>query len=92
MPMSETYYQSPRAISTYSRSIYGELVRISDNIDFNKSVFMNRQKRNRSIGSAQALIVELALTDEYFLNKIRSFMINNGKQWFPTINYTDRYY
>lgn len=87
----ETYNTSPRVTSTYSRTIYEELVKIADNVDFRHPRFLNRAKRNRSVGSAQALVVELALTDDHFKEKLRRFMIDGGRHWQPVTHYTDKY-
>lgn len=91
MSLSESYEYQPRVTSTYRRTIYEELEKISQHIDFRHPIFRGRHKRNRSLGSVQALIVELALTDEQFLEKLRRFMINGGRDWKPTIHYFDRY-
>lgn len=88
---SETYSNYCRVSSTHKRSIYDELVKISDHMDFNHPMFMNKHKRNRSLGSAQAFIVELALTDEQFLKKLRQYMMDKGKEYAPVISYVDRY-
>lgn len=88
---SETYDKYCRVISTHKRSLFDELVQISDNIDFSHPRFMSKHKRNRSLGSAQAFIIELALTDDYFIDKLRKYMINEGKDYCPTISYIDTY-
>lgn len=92
MSLGESYNRQLRATSMYSRSIYAELEKISDNIDFRHARFMQKSKRNRSIGSTQAFIVELALTDEQFLANLRKFMVNNGRDWTPAIRYFDAYH
>lgn len=91
MDIGESYGEYLRVTSTHSRTIYSELLKISDNIDFRHPRFARRQKRNRSVGSAQAFIVELALTDEKFLARLRDYMIDNGKHWRPHIHYMDKY-
>jgi hypothetical protein len=90
--MGETYDRNLRVTSMYSRTIYAQLEQICDNMDFNHPRFINKAKRNRSIGSAQAFVVELALTDEQFLAKLRKFMMNGGRDFKSTIVYTDRYF
>jgi len=91
MPIGESYEKSPRITAQFSRTIYSELVKIADNIDFNSPVFRNRSKRNRSLGSAVAFIVELALTDENFTKRLKSYMIHRGKYYYPTFHYMDKY-
>lgn len=88
MPKEQLY---PRVNSTYRESIYKELIKISDNIDFSHHRFFNKQKRNRSLGSAQAFIVELALSDEQFLKKLRGFMIDGGVHYIHANIYRDQY-
>lgn len=91
MSIGESYDYAPRVTSTHSRTIFAELEKIADNIDFRHPIFARRMKRNRSLGSAQALIVELALTDEKFQERLRKYMVEGGKYWYPSINYMDRY-
>lgn len=81
----------PRVNSTYRDSIHRELIKISDNIDFSDHRFFNRQKRNRSLGSAQAFIVELALSDERFMDKLRGYMIDGGKGYIQANIYSNNY-
>lgn len=91
MSLGESYKRNPRVTAMFSRSIYDQLCHIADNIDFNQPIFAGRMKRNRSLGSVVAFIVELALTDEQFIRKLRRFMINGGKHYIHHINYYDRY-
>ncbi|MEC0276878.1 hypothetical protein [Peribacillus frigoritolerans] len=88
MPKEQLY---PRVNSTYKASIYNELIKISDNIDFSHHQFYNRQKRNRSLGSAQAFIVELALMDEQFMKKLRGYMIEGGRNYVQANVYINQY-
>jgi hypothetical protein len=81
----------PRVSSTYNHSIYQELINISNNIDFSHHRFFNRHKRNRSLGSVQAFIVELALSDDQFMKKLRAYMIDGGKHYIQTSIYLNRY-
>ncbi len=92
MALGESYDRNLRATSMYTRTIYAELEKISDNIDFRHPRFMCKAKRNRSLGSAQAFIVELALTDEAFVQKLKKYMVGGGREYIPTFNYTDRYW
>lgn len=89
--MGESLELSPRVTSQYSRSMYDEIIKLSDHIDFRHHRFNYKSKRSRSLGSVQAFIVELALTDKQFLIKLRKYMLNNGRGWSPTIHYRDRY-
>lgn len=91
MSIGESYDYSPRVTSTHSRTIFAELEKIADNIDFRHPIFARRMKRNRSLGSAQALIVELALTDEKFQQRLKKYMVEGGKHWYPSIHYLDKY-
>lgn len=81
--LSEAFNESPRVSSTHSRNIYDELLRISRHINFNHTLFINRRKRNNSISSVQAFIVELALTNESFCNYLKEFMVLGGEEWTP---------
>ena len=92
MPLGETYDRNLRVTSLYSRSIFAELENISNHIDFRHPRFMFRAKRNRSLGSVQAFIVELALTDDAFMARLRQFMIDGGRGYTRYVNYTDRYF
>lgn len=91
MSLGESYYNSPRVTSTYSRTMYEELEKVANNLDFRKPVFRGKKKRNRSLGSVQALIVELALNDDKFQERLREFMVLGGENWYPTIYYKDKY-
>jgi len=91
MDIGETFVELPRVTSTHSRVMYGNLLQIADNLDFRNPVFAGRAKRNRSVGSAQAFIVELALADRAFRERIKRFMIAGGKQFIYTADYLDRY-
>lgn len=95
MSIGESYKTPPRVASTYSRTIFEELEKIANNIDFRHPRFNGKHKRNRSLGSAQALIVELALTDERITKILypilRSFMVERGKHWIPQVYYRDKY-
>jgi hypothetical protein len=90
--LGESYDRQLRATSMYTRTIFAELEKVSDQIDFRHPRFMNKAKRNRSLGSAQAFIVELALTDEVFVKKLRQYMVGGGQGYIPTFTYTDRYW
>ncbi len=92
MSLGETYNRNLRATSMYTRTVFAELEKIADNIDFRHPRFMCKAKRNRSLGSAQAFIVELALTDEKFVEKLRQYMVGGGEDYIATFNYTDRYW
>jgi hypothetical protein len=90
--LGETYDRNMRATSVHSRTIYAELEKISWSIEFNHPRFMNKTKRNRSLGSVQALIVELALVDPAFLKRLKQFMVHGGKEWVPRIAEQDLYF
>lgn len=91
MDLGETHEELPRVTSTHSRTMYSNLIQIADNLDFRNPIFYGKAKRNRSIGSAQAFVVELALADLGFRNKLQMFMIKEGKQFVYTSDYMDRY-
>ena len=95
MTIGESYRYSPRVTSTHRRTIFEELEKIANNVDFRNAVFKNRFKRNRSLGSAQAIIVELALTDEVMAERLqhilRGYMVEKGRHWHPTVDYRDKY-
>ncbi|KZE44154.1 hypothetical protein AV540_02330 [Brevibacillus parabrevis] len=77
--------------STHSRVMYGNLIQVADNLDFRNPIFHGRAKRNRSLGSAQAFVVELALADQTFREKLKRYMIASGKNFVYTSDYMDRY-
>lgn len=91
----DSYDKYLRVISMHSRTIFAQLEQLSLNIDFRLPIFEGRGKRNRSLGSVQALLVELILTDEDIrpiaLKKLRSLMVNAGRQYNPSLDYTDSY-
>lgn len=91
MDIGETFVELPRMTSTHSRVMYGNLIQIADNLDFRNSVFAGRAKRNQSVGSAQAFVVELALADQMFRERLKRYMIAGGKQFVYTADYMDRY-
>ena len=89
--LSERYSGPPRITSSHTRTIYEELSKIADHMDFQHPRFEGRYKRSRSIGSAQAFIVELALTDYSFLQRLKLYMLHRGKYWVPVVSYQDKY-
>ncbi len=89
--IGEAYSTPPRITSTYTRTMFSELCEISNHIDFNQPQFERRFKRNRSLGSVQAFIVELAFTDDEFREKLKKYMLYRGSHWTPTISHMDRY-
>lgn len=91
MDIGETHAELPRVTSTHSRTMYGNLIKVADNLDFRNPIFNGRAKRNRSLGSAQAFIVELALADPAFRVKVKRYMIGEGKMFIYTSDYLDRY-
>ena len=95
MSIGESYNTPPRVSSTYKRTIFEELEKIANNVDFRHPRFRDKYKRTRSLGSAQALIVEIALTDErigVLLDEIlRPMMVEKGKNYTRAVYYTDRY-
>jgi len=91
MDVGETHEELPRVTSTHSRTMYGNLIKAADNLDFRNPIFSTRSKRNRSLGSAQAFIVELALSDRIFREKLKRYMIAGGKQFVYTSDYLDKY-
>ncbi|MDH4620107.1 hypothetical protein [Brevibacillus sp. AY1] len=91
MDIGESFVELPRVTSTHSRVMYGNLIQLADNLDFRNPVFARRAKRNRSVGSAQAFIVELALADWAFRERLKRYMITGGTQFIYTADYMDRY-
>ncbi|MGF9907078.1 hypothetical protein [Brevibacillus porteri] len=91
MDIGETHVELPRVSSTHSRVMYVNLIQIADNLDFRNPIFHGRAKRNRSLGSAQAFVVELALADQVFREKLKRYMIGGGKQFIYLSDYMDRY-
>lgn len=91
MDLGETFTDLPRVTSTHSLVTYGNLLRAADNLDFRQEIFRYRAKRNRSIGSAQAFIVELALADREFRERLKKYMIAGGKGFMYESDYIDRY-
>lgn len=78
---SQEYQDSPRVNSQHIRAVFDELVEISRHIEFKHPIFRGRMKRNLSAGSVQAFINELALSSEGFLNTLRGYMRDGGKDW-----------
>lgn len=91
MDIGETHVELPRVSSTHSRIMYGNLIQIADNLDFRNPIFFGRAKRNRSLGSAQAFVVELALADQLFRERLKRYMIGGGKHFVYLADYMDRY-
>jgi hypothetical protein len=81
--MSESYTKLPRVTSTHDRYYYDMLVELSDLIDFNLPIFNGKSLRNRSLGSVQTILVEMALQNDDILNNLRNYMILKGKDWTP---------
>ena len=88
---SESYNSLPRANSTHTRFVYDTLVELSIQVDFRHPIFADKAMRSRSVGSAQAFIVEVALQNEEVLNTIRKYLINQGKDWYPILHYRQKY-
>lgn len=91
MDLGETHEELPRVTSTHSRTMYSNLIQVADNLDFRNPIFYGKAKRNRSLGSAQAFIVELALAEPQFREKLKKFMIGQGKNFVYTSDYLNRY-
>lgn len=90
--IGESYHDLPRVTSTYNRQVYANLIQVADNIDFNSPIFHGMAKRNRSLGSAQAFIVELALGNENFRNFLKQFMVRGGQGYLHVQSQYDRIY
>lgn len=91
MDLGESFEELPRVTSTHSRTMYSNLIQIADNLDFRNRVFWGKAKRNRSLGSAQAFVVELALSEPAFRERLKKFMIAEGRNFTYTDCYLDRY-
>lgn len=89
--MSESYEDQPRVNSTHSRYIYDILVELADQINFNHPLLRYKSMRSRSLGSVQALLVEMALDNEEIRTKLRKFMVNEGRNWTYISNYLHKY-
>lgn len=89
--MGETHEELPRVTSTHSRTMYGNIIGIADNLDFRNPIFYGKAKRNRSLGSAQAFVVELALADKHFRERLKQYMIRGGANFMYRADYMDRY-
>ncbi len=90
--MSESYNKPPRINSTHERFYYDMIVELSDLIDFNHPIFKGKSLRNRSLGSVQTILVEMALQNEEILQKLRKYMVLKGKDWTPVHFYGMRKY
>jgi len=89
----EAYNTMPRVNSVHLRSTYSKIIQVSNNIDFNTPVFINMAKRNRSLGSAQAFIVELALNNQTFVDRLlKPFMMYGGENLILGKDYRDGTY
>lgn len=91
MDIGETHEELPRVTSTHSRVMYENLIQVADNLDFRNPIFNGRAKRNRSLGSAQAFVVELALADRTFRERLKTYMIGGGARFVYMSDYMDRY-
>lgn len=83
----DKHKKPPRVSSTYNWTTYEDIVEIGRQIDFNHPRFDGKYKRNNSWGSAQAFIVELALSAPQFREYIRQFMIQEGRFYTPISDY-----
>ncbi|MGG1263880.1 hypothetical protein [Brevibacillus laterosporus] len=92
MDIGETYEQMPQVKSIYNRQFYANLVSVANNINFNSPIFYGMSKRNRSLGSAQAFICELALGNPQFREYLKQFMVGGGKNFFYVQSHYDRIY
>ncbi len=90
--MSESYTKLPRTTSTHNRFIYDSLVELADLMDFNHPIFDGKSVRNRSVGSVQTVLVEMALQNEDILQQLRKYMVLQGKDWTPVHYYGMRKY
>lgn len=89
----ETYETAPRVNSSHLRITYSRLIHLADNLNFNTSVFTDMLKRNRSLGSAQAFILELALADKRFVeDNLLPFCIGDGVNVLLHTDYLDSIY
>lgn len=91
MDIGESFVELPRVTSTHSRVTYSNLIQIADNLDFRNPIFHGKAKRNRSLGSAQAFVVELALSDTAFRDRLKRYMIGGGQRFMYMADYMDRY-
>lgn len=89
--LSESYNTLPRVNSTHNRFVFDALAELSSQIDFRHPSLRDKPMRSHSIGSAQALVVEIALQNEDVLNTIRKYLINGGKDWYPILHYRHKY-
>lgn len=89
--ISESYTKLPRTNSTHSRQTYDTLAELAGLIDFNHPKLKHRAMRNHSLGSVQTVLVEMALQNDDILNKLRQYMVLDGKDWKPIIYYRDKY-
>lgn len=91
--LGEAYHELPRVNSVHVRTTYSKLIQVSNNINFNTPVFEGMAKRNRSLGSAQAFIVELALGNQQFVDKmLKPFMLYGGENLILGTHYMDNQY
>lgn len=90
--ISESYEKLPRVTSTHDRFYYDMLAELGDLVDFNHPIFKGRSLRNRSLGSVQTVLVEMALQNNDILNKLRDYMVLNGRDWTPVTYYNMRRY
>lgn len=91
--VGETYESGPRINSSHNRTTYSRLVQLTDNLNFNSPVFDGMMKRNRSLGSTQAFIVELALADRLWTDEnLLPFCIGGGVNVLLGTHYMDTAY
>ena len=85
----EKTYPEERVTSSYRPNVYEALLEIANRVDFSAPDFRFKRKRNRSIGSAQALLVELALQSSEVRSQLRELM---SEHWTPKFCYLDQYH
>lgn len=90
--MSESHKKNPRVSSTHTRDNYDRLAELSTLIDFNHPIFNGRSLRNHSLGSAQTVLVEMALQNPDILSKLRQYMVLEGRDWTPISYYGMKVY
>jgi hypothetical protein len=85
---SDSYREKPVVKSTYSYSLHSEILKICEHLDYNHPLFRSVgqpvEARRRSAGTAQRLIVTLALQHKPIIDQLKLFMWEGGRYY----NYT----
>lgn len=91
--VGETFEDAPRINSSHLRRTYSAILQLADVINFNSPIFNDMLKRNRSLGSVQAFVMEQALSWDVFVDeRIKPFCVGKGINLMLGSHYMDNVY